>query len=152
MFTCVQQTCCEVCAFLMWLLFQSPVTLEFIKTKRELCCPNTCTFPMSAPNADGETAAIVCSEQFVNRHNLQVTSKYVFVLSLHVYCTLAVIATCLTNNSWSHYKLLMIIATAVYLVTACVIWYVSIVFCSWWLPNSFLTLCLQCFLRLYDYN
>ena len=41
-----------------------------VKTKRELCCPNTCTFPISAPNADGETAAIVCSEQFVNRHIL----------------------------------------------------------------------------------
>lgn len=27
---------------------------------------------MSAPTADGGAAAIVCSEEFVNRHNLQV--------------------------------------------------------------------------------
>ena len=36
---------------------------------------------MSAPTADGGAAAIVCSEQFVNRHNLQV--RYL-VLTLYI--------------------------------------------------------------------
>ena len=58
------------CIFYCDFCFQSPVTLDFIKTKRELCYP--ITFPMSAPTADGGAAAIVCSEEFVSKHNLQV--------------------------------------------------------------------------------
>jgi len=58
--------------------------MDFIKSKRELCHP--ITSPMSAPTADGGAAAVVCSEEFVNTHNLQVTTggakflcpKYVF--------------------------------------------------------------------------
>jgi len=48
--------------------------VDFIKSKRELCHP--ITFPMSAPTADGGAAAVVCSEEFLKRHNLQV----------HMYC------------------------------------------------------------------
>ena len=33
---------------------------------------------MSAPTADGGAAAVVCSEEFVNKHNLQV--KYMCVI------------------------------------------------------------------------
>ena len=48
--------------------------MDFIKSKRELCHP--ITFPMSAPTADGGAAAVVCSEEFVKRHNLQVTTGF----------------------------------------------------------------------------
>ena len=75
--------CCEICMInhLRGFIFQSPVTLDFIKTKRELCYP--ITFPMSAPTADGGAAAIVCSEDFVNKHNLQV--KYAVTDMYHTY-------------------------------------------------------------------
>ena len=38
---------------------------------------------MSAPTADGRAAAIVCSEEFVKKHNLQVNYLHI-VLSTHV--------------------------------------------------------------------
>ena len=41
-----------------------------IKTKLMLCEP--ITFWMSAPTADGSAAAIVCSEEFMRKHKLQV--------------------------------------------------------------------------------
>ena len=48
---------------------------EDIKTKLMLCDP--ITFWMSAPTADGGAAAIVCSEEFMRKHNLQVQTKLV---------------------------------------------------------------------------
>ena len=73
--------------------FQSPITLDFIKTKRELCYP--ITFPMSAPTADGGAAAIVCSEEFVNKHNLQVkhvllTHMCVHIIYIYIYTYLCI--------------------------------------------------------------
>ena len=46
------------------------LTREDIKTKLMLCDP--ITFWMSAPTADGGAAAVVCSEEFMRKHNLQV--------------------------------------------------------------------------------
>lgn len=49
---------------------QKPATVQEILSKRTICEP--LTIAMSAPTGDGGAAAIVCSEQFMKEHNLQV--------------------------------------------------------------------------------
>ncbi|KAL3870088.1 hypothetical protein ACJMK2_042701 [Sinanodonta woodiana] len=51
-----------------------------IRSKLMLCSP--ITFWMSAPTADGSAAAIVCSEDFMKRHNLQ--SRAVEIIAQHM--------------------------------------------------------------------
>ena len=56
-----------------WLLLstQKPSTPEEILSKRTVCDP--ITIAMSAPTGDGGAAAVLCSEEFVRKHNLQVS-------------------------------------------------------------------------------
>ncbi|KAJ8305348.1 hypothetical protein KUTeg_015893 [Tegillarca granosa] len=59
---------------------QRVISKEDIKTKLPLCYP--ITFWMSAPTADGGAAAIVCSEDFVIKNNLQ--SQAVEIVAQHM--------------------------------------------------------------------
>lgn len=55
------------------------LTRQDIGSKLMLCEP--ITFWMSAPVADGGAAAIVCSEEFMLKHNLQ--NRYIFWVCLY---------------------------------------------------------------------
>lgn len=49
---------------------QKVATAADILSKRTICGP--ITIGMAAPTGDGGAAAILCSEQFMKKHNLQV--------------------------------------------------------------------------------
>ena len=51
--------------------FPRPTTKKSIGERRRMLC-DPITLGMAAPTCDGGAAAIVCSEQFMRRHNLQV--------------------------------------------------------------------------------
>lgn len=63
-----------------WATIQREMSKEDIKSKLMLCYP--ITFWMSAPTADGGAAAVVCSEEFMIRNNLQ--RQAVEILSQHM--------------------------------------------------------------------
>lgn len=54
--------------------------MDTIAKKAMLCPP--ITFGMTAATADGSAAAIVCSEEFVKRHNLQ--DKAIEIIAQHM--------------------------------------------------------------------
>ena len=65
------------------LLIQKPLTVEQVLARRVVCDP--ITVAMAAPTGDGGAAAILCNEEFVKKHNLEVrTYTYVPGLALHI--------------------------------------------------------------------
>ena len=56
--------------------FPRATTKESIGERRRMLC-DPITLGMAAPTCDGGAAAVVCSEQFMRRHNLQVRMLYV---------------------------------------------------------------------------
>ena len=56
---------------LFLVLLQKAMTPEEVLSKQVICDP--ITIAMSAPTGDGGAAAVVCSEEFVRRHKLEVS-------------------------------------------------------------------------------
>ncbi len=61
-----------VCLNTVAVFQQKPTTPEEVLSKRIICDP--ITIAMSAPTGDGGAAAVLCSEEFVRRHHLEVWS------------------------------------------------------------------------------